>query len=150
MAFQLTEACIKLYTFWETVEDAPREIIAIKEDLRFLISVFQRVESHGNSLGGCLAEGVQHCRAKIAVSVPISARKLPLIIQDLTLIVERFDGGLSSLSRRQRVRTAFKAALHSKHIQRFRDSLNDTKSTLTLAMAHERYDAIICMPIAVR
>ncbi|KAI4642043.1 uncharacterized protein J4E79_011569 [Alternaria viburni] len=68
VAFQLTEACIKLYTFWETVEDAPREIIAIKEDLRFLISVFQKVESHGNSLGGCLAEGVQHCRAKIALS----------------------------------------------------------------------------------
>jgi len=37
VAFQLTEACIKLYTFWETVEDAPQEIIAIKEDLRYLI-----------------------------------------------------------------------------------------------------------------
>lgn len=68
MAFQLTEACIKLYTFWETIEDAPLEIVAIKEDLRYLISVFKRVESHNKPLGGCLAEGVQHCRAKIAVS----------------------------------------------------------------------------------
>ncbi|OAG13564.1 hypothetical protein CC77DRAFT_1067776 [Alternaria alternata] len=122
VAFQLTEACIKLHTFWETVEDAPGEIAAIKEDLRYLISVFKRVESHSNPLGSCLAEGVQHCRAKIA---------------DLTLIVERFDNGFQSLSRRKRVRTAFKAALHSKHIQRFRDSLNDAKSTLTLALAHE-------------
>jgi hypothetical protein len=76
VAFQLTEACIKLYTFWETVEDAPREIIAIKEDLRYLISVFKTVESHSNPLGSCLAEGVQHCRAKIAVSASIRERKL--------------------------------------------------------------------------
>jgi hypothetical protein len=40
------------------------------------------------------------------------------------------------------VRTAFKAAIHSKHVQRFRDSLNDAKSTLTLAMVHERYVAM--------
>ena len=65
--------------------------------------------------------------------------------EDLISIVERFDGGFQSLSRRKRVRTAFKAALHSKHIQRFRDSLNDTKSTLTLAMAHERYFGIQCI-----
>ena len=62
-----------------------------------------------------------------------------LILKDLTLIVEKFDDGFQSLSRRKRVRTAFKAALHSKHVQRFRDSLNDTKATLTLAMVHERY-----------
>jgi hypothetical protein len=68
VAFQLTEACIKLYTFWETVEDAPQEIIAIKEDLRYLISVFKGVESYDDPLGGCLGEGVQHCRAKVAVS----------------------------------------------------------------------------------
>ncbi|KAJ4989675.1 hypothetical protein SVAN01_04892 [Stagonosporopsis vannaccii] len=122
VAFQLTEACIKLYTFWEAIEDAPQEIAAIKEDLCYLISVFKRVESHDNPLGSCLAEGVQHCRAKIA---------------DLTLIVEKFDRGFHSLSRRKRVRAAFKAAIHGKHVQRFRDSLNDTKSTLTLAMIHE-------------
>jgi hypothetical protein len=69
VAFQLTEACIKLYTFWETIEDAPLEIAAIKEDLRYLISVFKRVESHEDPLGSCLTEGIRHCRAKIAVSV---------------------------------------------------------------------------------
>lgn len=68
VAFQLTEACIKLYAFWETVEDAPLEIASIKEDLRYLISVFKRVESHDNARGSCLAEGIRHCRAKITVS----------------------------------------------------------------------------------
>ncbi|KAF9700525.1 hypothetical protein EKO04_001240 [Ascochyta lentis] len=122
VAFQLTEACVKLYRFWESVEDAPIEIAAIKEDLRYLISVFKRVESNNIPSGDCIAEGIKHCRVKIA---------------DLMSIVERFDDGFQSLSRRIRVRTAFKAALHSKHVQRFRDSLNDTKSTLTLAMVHE-------------
>lgn len=55
-------------------------------------------------------------------------------------IVEKFDVGFQSMSRRRRVWTAFKAATHSKHVQRFRDSLNETKSTLTLAMVHERYE----------
>lgn len=138
VAFQLTEVCIKLYTFWESIEDAPLEIAAIKEDLRYLISVFKRVESNDNPLGDCIVEGVQHCRVKIAVRrlSPRIGRKL--ITQDLTAIVAKFDDGFQSLSRRQRVRTAFKAAIHSKHVQRFRDSLNETKSTLTLAMVHER------------
>ncbi|KAF7677303.1 hypothetical protein GT037_004162 [Alternaria burnsii] len=91
VAFQLTEACIKLYTFWEAVEDAPQEIIAIKEDLRYLISVFKGVESYGDPLGGCLGEGVQHCRAKVA---------------DLISIVEKLDGGFQSLSRRKRFAAA--------------------------------------------
>jgi hypothetical protein len=56
------------------------------------------------------------------------------------LIVTKFEIGFQSSSRKKRVRTAFKAAIHSKHIQRFRDSLNETKATLTLALVHERYE----------
>jgi hypothetical protein len=52
-------------------------------------------------------------------------------------IIETFDDGFQSGSRRRRLRTAFKAATHSTHLQRFRQSLNDTKATLTLAMVHE-------------
>lgn len=54
-------------------------------------------------------------------------------------VVEKFDDGFQSGSRRRRLRTAFKAAMHSKHLQRFRESLNDTRATLTLAMVHEWY-----------
>ena len=54
-------------------------------------------------------------------------------------IVKRFDDGLQSASRRKRLRTAFRAATHSKHLQRFREALNETKATLTLAMVHEWY-----------
>jgi hypothetical protein len=59
--------------------------------------------------------------------------------KDLTSIVEAFDDGFQSASRRKRFCTAFKAATHNKHVQRFRESLNETKATLTLAMVHEWY-----------
>lgn len=58
-------------------------------------------------------------------------------------IVETFDDGLHSTSRRKRLRTAFKTATHSRHIQRFRETLNDTKATLTLAMVHERHGQLL-------
>jgi hypothetical protein len=68
VAFQLTEACIKLYRFWESVEDGPQEIVAIKEDLQYLISIFREIESNNNSVGECIVEGIQHCRVKVVVS----------------------------------------------------------------------------------
>jgi hypothetical protein len=69
VAFQLTEACIKLYKFWESIEDAPHEIAAIKEDLQYLIFVFKRVESGGYASGQCVAEGLHSCRKKVAVCI---------------------------------------------------------------------------------
>lgn len=58
---------MKLYIFWECIEDAPHEIAAIKEDLQYLISVFKKVESAEKPLGHCIAEGIRHCRTKVTV-----------------------------------------------------------------------------------
>ena len=66
-----------------------------------------------------------------------------LIAQKLLSIVEQFDAGLQSSSRRKRVRTALKAAAHSKHVQRFREALNETKQSLMLALVHEWYAFIL-------
>ncbi|KAH7066716.1 hypothetical protein BKA63DRAFT_126404 [Paraphoma chrysanthemicola] len=122
VALQLSEVCFKLYLFWEAIEDAPHEIATIKEDLRYLTSVFKRIETAERPLGGCITEGMQHCQMKVA---------------DLMSIVEAFHHEFQSASRRKRLRTAFKAAIHGKHVARFRESLNDTKATLTLAIVHE-------------
>jgi hypothetical protein len=67
VALQLSEVCVKLYLFWESIEEAPQEIAAIKEDLQYLISVFSRIESTEEPLGLCIAEGIRHCRTKVAV-----------------------------------------------------------------------------------
>jgi hypothetical protein len=67
VAFQLSDVCLRLYTFWESIEDAPQEVAAVKEDLQYLISVFKRIESAEKPLGHCIAEGIRHCRFKVAV-----------------------------------------------------------------------------------
>lgn len=66
-AVQLSEACIKLYMFWESIEDAPQEIAAVKEDLQYLVSVFRKIEAGDEPMGHCIAEGIRHCRIKVAV-----------------------------------------------------------------------------------
>jgi hypothetical protein len=68
IAFQLTEACIKLYKFWESVEDGPQEIAAIRKDLQYLISIFREIETNNKPVGDCIVEGIQHCRIKVLVS----------------------------------------------------------------------------------
>ncbi|RAR06532.1 ankyrin repeat-containing protein [Stemphylium lycopersici] len=75
-AFQLTEACVKLYRFWESVEDAPQEIAAINEDLQYLITIFRRIESNTEPLGECIAEGIEHCRACPKVSRIVERDKI--------------------------------------------------------------------------
>jgi hypothetical protein len=75
VVFQLTDACIKLYGFWESIEDAPQEISAIREDLQYLISIFKRFESNNDPIGDCIAEGIQHCRIKVLVRGPLLVEK---------------------------------------------------------------------------
>lgn len=63
-----------------------------------------------------------------------------LIFQELLSTVEGFGAGLQAGSRRRRLWTAFKAASHGKHVQKFRESLNEMKASLVLAMVHEKYE----------
>lgn len=55
--------------FWEFVEDAPAEVLAIREDLKYLISVFRIIEADGTVSSHSTSEGVRLCRAKVAVCV---------------------------------------------------------------------------------
>jgi hypothetical protein len=68
VAVQLTEACIKLYKFWESVEHSPQEVAAIRDDLQYLISIFREIESNNNPAGDCIVEGIRRCRIKVIVS----------------------------------------------------------------------------------
>lgn len=60
-----------------------------------------------------------------------------LTAQELNTIVDKFDIMFKSSSRRSRVWAAFKATAQHKQLQRFRESLSETKATLTLAMIHQ-------------
>jgi hypothetical protein len=78
IAFQLTETCVKLHKFWESVEDAPQEIAAIREDLHFLSSVFAGIGCNGKPLGQLVVEGIQHCELKMAVCHVVPGKKQKL------------------------------------------------------------------------
>lgn len=65
-----------MYRFWESVEDAPQEIASVKEDLRYLISVFKRIESSNHAVGSCIADGIRYCQLKVVVSVICPALKI--------------------------------------------------------------------------
>lgn len=60
-----------------------------------------------------------------------------IVSQELLCIVDDLRRGLQSDSRKKRAWAALRATVQSKHIQRFRESLAETKSTLALAMLHQ-------------
>ena len=59
--------------------------------------------------------------------------------QKLQAIVKEFDSNLHSHSRRERLWSAFKATAKAKQLQDFRDSLDEAKSSLMLALISERW-----------
>ncbi|KAF2032349.1 hypothetical protein EK21DRAFT_99003 [Setomelanomma holmii] len=87
VAIQLSKICVKLYMFWESIEDAPQEIAAIKEDLQYLISVFKRIEGmearNSLSLSHTLSNSLTTYKTRLAVSnsTPI---QLPAQLQQYT------------------------------------------------------------------
>lgn len=46
LAFQLAESIIKLYDFWDTVQEAPDEVRAIVKDRKLLRAVLNDIESN--------------------------------------------------------------------------------------------------------
>ncbi|PVH68362.1 hypothetical protein DL98DRAFT_631493 [Cadophora sp. DSE1049] len=105
LAVQLTQGLVKLYDFWGSVRDAPDEVIQMLFDLKLLENIL-----HG-----------------------LITRKDPsphLLIS----IVRELEPNFSSNSRRVRMWGAFRAVRKKQKLQRFRDSLQETKTTLVLAL----------------
>lgn len=111
----------------------------MKEDLHYLSSVFGKIDLDQAMFGKCVVEGIRHCRYKVAVRLTSSHNARLIVSQELVCIAERLESGLQSNSRKKRAWAALKATTQSKHIQRFRESLTETKSTLALAMLHQWY-----------
>jgi hypothetical protein len=66
-AVQVAEACTKLYQFWESFQDAPEDVAAIVESLRYLSTVFEEIASAKKPLAPSVAEGIRCCQRKVAV-----------------------------------------------------------------------------------
>ncbi|KAM7210787.1 hypothetical protein V8F06_013834 [Rhypophila decipiens] len=118
VAFQLAEGCKKLYDFWESVKDAPEEVSLIAHDLRVLSSVLEYIDRSGAD----------------SPSVTLVLNSCKIKMQPLHTMVANLERSFNSSSRRDRLWGAIRASSASRRLAHFRESLNDTKGTLTLGM----------------
>ncbi|KAF2652831.1 hypothetical protein K491DRAFT_30399 [Lophiostoma macrostomum CBS 122681] len=126
VAIQVADSCIKLYEFWASVRDAPVEVAFVIEDLKYFTKVVKEIDRDKTYKAPSVGAGLLCCQRKI---------------QDLIVILARLDAGMDSPSRKVRIWTAFKANTRMKQLKKFRESLNEMKSTLMLALMFQRLDA---------
>ena len=66
LALQLADGCTKLYNFWNSIQNAPGEVVVILEDLDHLSHVLQGVSRNGH-LSPAVALGLKFCQSRISV-----------------------------------------------------------------------------------
>lgn len=66
MAAQLADGIIKLQDFWISVQDAPKDVCEIIDDLRCLASLLQEV-ADGQNHSPSIAVGLKCCESKVKV-----------------------------------------------------------------------------------
>lgn len=115
LTFQIVESISKLHDFFESMTSAPGDVKLITEDLRQLSSIL-------NAIG--LDE-------KIYKEVEITCVEK---IEKLNSIAEELEPGFQSSSKRQRRWTAFRTARKVSVLKKLRETLEETKTTLILAL----------------
>jgi hypothetical protein len=120
LTIQIAESLRELCDFWGSIQDASKDIGAILNDLRLLehaIDTIRRFEAiHGAD--PLTDDVVESCSQKVA---------------SLVAVVKDIEPGFRASSRRKRAWSSFKAALKEGKLNKFRESLAETKLTLVLA-----------------
>jgi hypothetical protein len=112
LTFQIVESISKLRNFFESIKTAPKDIARIVENLQQLSSVLSTTQAMPSDL-------VSTCMDKI---------------RSLHVITDELEPGFRSSNRKTRQWTSFKAAHKDEVLRRFRIALEETKTTLTLAL----------------
>ncbi|KAI9876025.1 MAG: hypothetical protein M1830_007522 [Pleopsidium flavum] len=125
LSIQLAENTKRLYDFWSSVQDAPKEIQAILRDLKILLSVLQNIQveeqTHGPSTSSVINNALESCLEKVVA---------------LKSFISQFESGYASGSRTRRKWSSIKAAFQKDRVEKFRSSINETKLNLGLALQH--------------
>jgi len=124
LAIELGGKIKKLCEFWDSVQDAPREIRNIAQDLNIISQVLDSigqdadtVRPHTSDLSASLA-ALEQCGDGV---------------ESLQEILRGIEPGFASTSKRVKKWTAFKTAWKGDKLRIFRDELRDMKITLVLA-----------------
>ncbi|ERF75789.1 hypothetical protein EPUS_01619 [Endocarpon pusillum Z07020] len=123
LGLQLAGGLIKLYDFWGTVRDAPQEVGEILLDLKLLSRILDELIKRKDP-SPHIKDALDCCNDKVAA---------------LHSIVREFEPNFSSSKPHIRLWTKFKAAHKRQKLKRFRDSLQETKATLLLALLPQLY-----------
>lgn len=115
----IAQSAKQLYDFVKSVEDAPKSILEILEDLRVFQTIIEQIEYDKDASPTQLASAV-----KILALCKLKMQEMELLLEDL---------GLESCSKRRRTWASIKAVLRKEKIEAFRSSLESAKATLLLA-----------------
>ncbi|KAH8691416.1 putative kinesin light chain [Talaromyces proteolyticus] len=120
LAIQIASGLNTLKSFWGSMKSAHSDVKSIIEDIQLLLDIIELIRSNSEKYGsdGTTESALRSCQDRIEV--------LNKLAQDIEL-------GCRSTNKRKRLWTPFKAALKLKDIQKFQDTLHDTKLTLVLA-----------------
>lgn len=115
LAMQVADGLWKLHKFFESVQEAPAEIQGISAELDVLAHIVHRLVPNENVYRDVL----ESVKSKV---------------QNLQEIVAKLEPGLKSDRRLVRRWTALKSVAATGRIRHFRDSLEETKSSLMLGL----------------
>lgn len=121
IAIQVSDSLQKVSDFIELIQEAPEEIESTSFELRLLSSLLEDIRLHNPLLSSNPS----------AQAILGSLEKKITSFMD---VVNRYKPGLDSPSRRRKKWSAFKVASKREKFKKLRESLNDTKSTLILAL----------------
>ncbi|MCJ1415515.1 hypothetical protein MMC32_001847 [Xylographa parallela] len=120
IAIQLGQSFVALYQYWESIKEAPADISTVVQDLKLLAAILRQIESDEQKYGQApeVTDVLKSCMAKV---------------DTLRNLVEELEPGFASKHRLQRKWSALKAVLKNDKVEKFRRSLEETKTTMLLA-----------------
>jgi hypothetical protein len=120
LTFQIVEGISKLRDFFDSMKKAPKFVAVTVNDLGQLSSIIDGINVDEQKYNDVLTT----CMDKI---------------KDLKAITDELEPGLQSTNQRVRQWTVFRAVRKDAAIKRFRDMLEETKSTLILALQFKNF-----------
>jgi hypothetical protein len=124
LANQLSDKTKKLYDFWRSVREAPREVEQIVSELEIIASLADIIRQE-------TASPRPHTQL-----LDINLKALSQCLRSLTdlqNLMSKYQAGTSSTSRRVQTLKACKIAWNAEKIKNFRAQLKDAKFTLMFA-----------------
>ena len=123
LAIEVGDKIKKLCDFWNSIQEAPKEVRRIARDLTIISHVLEDIREDAQSAR-------PHARATSASLAALD--QCSDSVDLLQRLLDELEPGLLSEKRRIRRWSAFKAAWKGERIRKFQEGLRDMKMTLIL------------------